>query len=127
MSNSQQTRVDEYEKLAKSLLALKSDGLVLARKKGYVVLERKLTKSDSNKNAVSVICEGISFMVSDWSDEAEAAKLGLNPERSKRFPRIVIPKLTEAQIATHSNFLRTMIAKAKAESERLQTTKNQRR
>jgi hypothetical protein len=122
MNGLSETRVDRFERSAQALLALHSDGFTLLRNKDYVVLERRLTKSDSNKNAVSVIREGFSFMVPDWSDETEAVELGLKPERSKRFKRLILAHLDESQITQHAEFLTKLIIKAKIESERLQAS-----
>jgi hypothetical protein len=111
--------------LADALLSLAPGGLLTKeQRKGYVVLERKLSKSDRNKNAVSCIREGVSFMVPDWTMKSEAEREQLQFEESKRYRRLVFPDLTLSQIEVSSNFFTRLVSVSIKEAESLQSGKS---
>lgn len=124
MAASIEKRLARHNDIADALLSLCGEGFTKSQLKAYIVLERKLTKSDSNKNAVSLIREGVSFMVGDWSLREDAQSRQLRAERSPSFPRLLFPDLELADILAHPDFFTRLILEAKRESERLQTKAN---
>ena len=116
-----------HQAIADELLSLAGAGLRKQENKGYFVLERKLGKSSVNKNAISFIREGVSFMIRDWSSEATAFSLGLPTVRSKSFPRLVFPTLTLEQVRANAPFFEQLTNDAKVEAEHLQSVKSTRR
>jgi hypothetical protein len=121
MTSTTQKRLVAHEAIADQLLAIAGTGLSKKENKGYIVLERKLGKSESNKNAVSFIREGVSFMQSGWIAEEEAKSLHLHAERSKDFPRLIFPDLTLSQVRSNSDFFARLTQAAKLHAEYLQT------
>ncbi len=109
--------------IADALLSLHSEGLTKVQNKGYVVLERKITRSNVNKNAVSLIREGISFMVPDFqSFEQGAAERKLSTERNPDFDlRLTFTNLRLSDVLAHQDFFVNLLRSAKLQSEHLQS------
>jgi len=117
--------MNNFHALADALLALAPAGMLTKeQRKGYVVLERKLSKSDKNKNAVSCIREGVSFMVPDWTMKSEAESERLQFEESKRYRRLVFPDLTPSQIEVSRSFFTRLVNVSIKEAESLQSGKS---
>ena len=117
-----QHRFIAHREVAKELLALSGELLHIKELRSYIVLERKVGKSDVNKNAVSLLQEGVLFMLSDWAFEHEARALELSTERSKSFPRLLFPSLTLQEIQRYPDYFARLTREATREAERLQTS-----
>lgn len=120
MQDEIQTRLGKHRQIAEELLSLSGEPLRIKQLKSYIVLERKTRKSDLNKNAVSLLREGVSFMLPDWGAEGLAKSLGLATERSKSFPRLVFPELSLADVQKHQEYFTSLTREATREAERLQ-------
>ena len=90
--------------------------------KDYIVFEEKVTNPTRKKNAVSVLANRVSFMVSDWSDEGEAKILGLNSRRNEQMKRLQFPRLTVLDIQNHSTFFQTLLRNAQQASRNKQVS-----
>ncbi len=124
MATSAQDRMLQSHALADALLALAPSGLLLKTQlKDYVVLERKVGKSSINKNAISFIREGASFMVPDWTMRSEAEAVHLQVEESRHFRRLVFPSLTVSQIESNTPFFSRLVSVSIGEAEHLQSKK----
>ncbi len=119
------TRMKDWDEIADMLrsLASESSGLTKKMNKSFIVLERKLRKSDSNKNAVSLKREGVSFMLSDLTEAAAEAKLlGFPAEPDRDFPqRLLFQNLELSRVAAHSDLFRRLTKEAALHSEHLQS------
>jgi hypothetical protein len=122
MATSSLEQIKIYHAIADELLAMSGSGLSKKQLKTYFVLERKLGKPDANKNAISFIQEGVSFMVRDWGVEEEAKALRLRTERSKHYQRLIFVDLALNDVHAHSNFFSKLTESAKVEAERLQSS-----
>jgi predicted RNase H-like HicB family nuclease len=123
--NSSLTHTTErFHVLADAVLGtVPDDALKKVQKKSYIVLERQLGKSPLNKNAVSILREGIDFMVPDWALEAEARRRGLRTERFERFawPRLRFLDLSVTDVESNADYFQRLTLTAKSQSEKLQT------
>jgi hypothetical protein len=91
-----------------------------SHQKGYLTLEVKLGKSTKNKNAISILPNRVSFMVTDWSGEETARGLQISTRRSTKHRRLQFPELTVDQITQHKEFFESMVWRAFRESQMLQ-------
>jgi hypothetical protein len=124
MAKSIQQRLAGYNALADALLKTHpSSGLIKSQKKSYVVLERVLTNSTRNKNAISVIREGVSFMVPDVEAELAGKPSHLKAARSESFPRLQFTGLDVNDVEANKDYFVQLIEKAKLQSEELQRSK----
>jgi hypothetical protein len=120
---SYQDRQLARRELADLLLSLSGGSLNKKQNKGYLVLERKTGASEQNKNAVSLIREGVSFMLPDWAAEDKAKSLNLHTIRSKTYPRLIFPDLTSKDVSANLDFFTNLVQEATRQAERLQSAK----
>ncbi len=116
--------MERWDKMADELvfLAGESSGLHKEKKRTYIVLERKLGKSDQNKNAVSLKREGVSFMSSDWkAAAAQARSRRFSVGQDQDFPqRLIFHDLELSKIASFSEFFSDLTKEAALHAEQLQ-------
>lgn len=125
MPTKHESSMNDWDDIADMLRSLAGESSRLAKKKNksFIVLERKLGKSDLNKNAVSLKREGVSFMSSDWrAAAAQASSLSFSVEQDQDFPeRLIFPNLEISRVASHSDFFSRLTKEAALQSEYLQS------
>jgi hypothetical protein len=129
MSPSHRPELARFHALADAVLKTNPElGLLKVELKTYVVLERKLGTSKSNKNAVNFLPQGVDFMVPDWTYEEEARVQGFSTDRSEKYgTRLRFLRLTPEEIEAHTEFFTHLTLTAVQQAEYLQTPSRQRR
>jgi hypothetical protein len=125
MLNGRESQMKLWDEIADKLCSLagESSGLSKKRNKTFIVLERKLGKSELNKNAVSLKREGVSFMSSDWKTAAaQARSRRFSVGQDQDFPqRLIFHDLELSKVASFSDFFSGLTKEAALHSEYLQS------
>jgi hypothetical protein len=104
--------------IAKHLVELSKGDLRLAPQKGYIPLQPADGIRRNPRNAVSILSEGVSFVVSDWSAKDEASRLVSEVEcgertQFKNIKKLLFPKLQLSTIESNPEFFAKLVSDAK--------------
>jgi hypothetical protein len=104
--------------IAKRLAEFSNGGLRLAPQKGYIPLQPADGIRRNPRNAVSILSEGVSFVVSDWSAKEDAFRLVPNVQcgertQFKNIKKLLFPKLQLSTIESNPEFFTKLVTNAK--------------